>query len=66
MTTPEDMPYRIALILDGTVQQILYCKQEDAAKFLSQPTFYEIEEEADVIIGSSFDGTSFTAPTPAP
>lgn len=66
MTTLEDMPYRIALLIDGTVQQILYSNQEDAAKFLSQPTFQEIAEGLEVGIGFIFDGTDFSAPIPAP
>lgn len=66
MTTPENMPYRIALLIDSTVQQILYSNQEDAAKFLSQPTFHEIEEGLEVGVGFIFDGTNFNAPIPAP
>ena len=66
MTTPEDMPYKIALIIDGVVEQVLYSNQEDAAKFLSQPTFEEIAEQQDVQIGSTFDGTTFTAPRSFP
>ena len=62
MTTPEDMPYKIALIIDGVVEQILYSNQEDAAKFLSEPTFKEIPTEENVVIGSTFDGSTFTAP----
>lgn len=63
MTTPESMPYKIALIIDGVVEQVLYSNQEDAAKFLSQPIFYEIESGVEVEAGFIFDGQNFTAPT---
>lgn len=66
MTTPEEMPYKIALIIDGVVEQILYSNQADAAKFLSQPTFEEVPADDDVVIGSTFDGSSFTAPVNPP
>jgi hypothetical protein len=63
MTDPvaEGMPYKIALILDGKVEQVYYCSQEDAAKLLSGPTFYEIPEGTEVENGFSFDGTNFSA-----
>lgn len=66
MTTPDNMAYRIALLIDNKVEQILYSNQEDAAKFLSQPTFQEIAEGLEVGIGFIFDGTDFNAPIPAP
>jgi hypothetical protein len=58
--TIEGMPYKIALILDGKVEQIFYCSQEDTAKLLSNPTFHEIPEESEVEIGFSFDGNVFS------
>lgn len=55
-----EMPYKIALILDGKVEQIFYCSQEDTAKLLSNPTFYEIPADSQVEIGFSFDGSAFS------
>lgn len=61
MTDPtlDGMPYRIALVLDGKVEEIFYCSQELAAKMLSSATFYEIPENVEVNTGYSFDGTNF-------
>ena len=58
--TTEDMPYKVALIIDGKVEQIYYCSQEDTAKLLSNPTFYEIPEDSQVEVGFSFDGSTFS------
>ena len=58
----EGMPYKVALILDGKVEQVYYCSQEDAAKLLSGPTFYEIPEDIEVTNGFIFDGNNFSAP----
>lgn len=65
MTDPatDGMTYRVALILDGKVEQVYYCSQEDAAKLLSGPTFHEIPEGLEVINGFSFDGDTFSEPT---
>lgn len=60
--TPEEMPYKIALLIDGKVEQIYYANQADAAKLLSQPTFQEIPENEEVLTGYTFDGTNFIAP----
>jgi hypothetical protein len=59
-TTTDGMPYKIALIIDGVVEQIYYCSQEDAAKLLSSPTFHEIPEGSEVETGFSFDGNTFS------
>ena len=57
--TTEEMPYKIALVLDGKVEQIFYCSQQDAARLLSGPTFHEIPEGSQVETGFSFDGNTF-------
>lgn len=64
MTDPivDGMPYKIALILDGKVEQVYYCSQEDAAKLLSGPTFHEIPENIEVTNGFIFDGNTFSEP----
>lgn len=62
MTEPDisGMPYRVALILDGKVEEVFYCSQELAAKLLSSPTFYEIPEGLEVSSGFSFNNNAFS------
>lgn len=60
-STISEMPYRVALILDGKVEEIFYCSQELAAKLLSAPTFSEIPEGLEVTTGFSFNDNTFSA-----
>lgn len=61
MTDPaiEGMTYRVALIIDGKVEEIFHCSQALAAKLLSNPTFYEVPDGTEVLNGFSFDNNTF-------
>jgi hypothetical protein len=55
--------YRIAMIIDGIVHQVLVLEASDAARYLSEPVFIQIPRSQYVAPGDLFDGTSF-APRP--
>jgi hypothetical protein len=55
------MPYKVALILDGKVEEVFHCSQELAAKLLSSPTFHEVPEGTEINTGFNFDGNTFSA-----
>lgn len=51
--------YRIAMIIDGVVHQVMYLEARDAAKYLSSPTFVQIPRSQYVEGGDLFDGINF-------
>jgi len=52
--------YRIALIIDGTVYQVLLMDPKEAAKYLSNPEFIQIPKMLNVEPGFKYDGTTFS------
>lgn len=54
-------PFFIATIIDGVVHEINNVNGAQAARWLAQPTFVQIEQTT-CNIGWLFDGTNFTPP----
>lgn len=52
--------YRIAMVIDGVVHQILTLEAVDAARYLSEPKFVQIPRSLFVAPGDLHDGTKFT------
>ena len=51
--------YRIAMIIDGVVHQVMYLEARDAAKYLSEPIFVQIPRSLHVQGGDLYDGNIF-------
>lgn len=62
-TTEKETIYKVALLIDNVVSQILYSNSSDTAKFLSNPTFVQIPDNQEVEQGFVYDGTTFSQPT---
>jgi len=54
--------YRVAMVINGVVHNILTLGDEDAARFLSNPEFVQIPKTLFVETGATYDGTTFTPP----
>jgi hypothetical protein len=54
-------PYNIAMIIDGTVYQIINVDGQTAAMYLSNPTFVQVAQDV-ARIGWTYDGSEFTNP----
>lgn len=52
--------YRVAMVIDGVVHQVLVLESVDAARYLSNPTFIQIPRSLYVAPGDNYDGTSFS------
>jgi hypothetical protein len=59
--TIASFPYNVAMIIDGTVYQILNVDGQTAAMYLSNPTFVQVAQDV-ARIGWTYDGTEFTSP----
>jgi hypothetical protein len=53
--------YRIALVIDGVVHQLMFLDTADAARFLSNPVFVQIPRSQYVQMGDLWDGKKFIA-----
>ena len=53
--------YRIAMVIDGVVHQILSVEAQDAARYLSGPTFVQVPRSLYVAPGDGWNGTEFSA-----
>lgn len=51
--------YRIAMIIDGVVHQVLNLEAIDAARYLSDPVFIQIPRSTYVAPGDTYNGSSF-------
>ena len=50
----------IAIVLDGTVEDVIRCQNRMAALLLSNPDFIDFNpDESKVVIGAKYDGKSF-------
>jgi hypothetical protein len=54
-----DAKYKIAMIIDGVVHSVLFLKDQDAARYLSEPIFVQVPRSLDVRAGDEYDGQSF-------
>lgn len=54
--------YRVAMIIDGVVHNVLTLDDENAARYLSNPVFVQIPKTLYVETGSTYDGSTFTLP----
>jgi hypothetical protein len=52
-----NLDYSIALIIDGTVYQVLNTDGNSAAQFMSQPVFVQVDK-TEVAIGDKYDATT--------
>jgi hypothetical protein len=60
---PENVPpYAFVAIVDGVVVRRFNVDAEAAAVFARNPTFVQIPAGAVIPRGSTYDGTTFTAP----
>lgn len=60
---PEDPlagKYRVAMIIDGVVHQVLQLEPKEAAKYLSEPVFVQIPKMVYVEQGFKYDGEKFS------
>lgn len=51
--------YRIAMVIDNVVHQVMSLEAPDAARYLSAPTFIQIPKSLHVAPGDHHDGTNF-------
>ena len=56
---PKDK-YRIALIIDGTVYQVLIMEAPEAAKYLSNPVFVQVPKMTNCEPVFKWDGQQFS------
>jgi hypothetical protein len=54
--------YRIAMIINDVVYQVMTVEPVEAAKYLSNPTFIQIPKHLYVETGFKYDGSNFTEP----
>lgn len=54
-------PYFVAMIIDGKVYDVMNVDGTQAAKYLAQPTFVQVEM-GQVALGYRYDGTTFSLP----
>lgn len=53
----DNLNYSIALIIDGTVYQVLNTDGASAAQFLAQPTFVQVDKNL-VAIGDTYNAVT--------
>ena len=54
--------YRVAMVINGVTHTILNLEGQDAARYLSNPTFVQIPITLYVEPGFVYDGTTFAPP----
>jgi hypothetical protein len=54
-----NLDYSIALIINGTVYQVLNTDGNSAAQFMAQPTFVQVDK-TEVAIGDKYDAETGT------
>lgn len=54
--------YRVAMVIDGVVHQVMSLDAPDAARYLSGPQFIQVPRSLYVAPGDGWNGTSFTVP----
>jgi hypothetical protein len=52
--------YRIAMVINGVVHQVLNLEASDAARYLSEPVFIQIPRSLNVVPGDLYNGTTFS------
>ena len=52
--------YRVAMVIDGVVHQVLNLEASDAARYLSAPVFIQIPRSLYVVPGDLYNGTTFS------
>lgn len=56
-------PYFIAMVINGVVHEVFNVNGNQAARYLAQPTFVQIDQAANMCnVGWLYDGTVFTPP----
>lgn len=51
--------YRIAMVINGLVHQVMILDAPDAAKYLSEPIFIQIPRTLHVVNGDTYDNGKF-------
>lgn len=54
-------PYFIAMVIDGVVYDVMNVDEQNASKYMSQPTFVQVAM-GEASLGYTYDGTTFTPP----
>lgn len=54
-------PYFIAMVIDGTVYDVMNVDETTASKYMAQPSFVQVGM-GEVALGYTYDGTSFNPP----
>lgn len=54
-------PYFIAMVIDGLVHEMVNVNGSQAARFLAQPTFVQVDIGT-CQVGWTYDGTNFAPP----
>ena len=57
---PVKDPYYIVMVIDGIVYNVMTIEGTEAAKFLAQPTFVQVEDVTGINAGDTYDAATGT------
>ena len=51
-------PYYVVMVIDGVVFNVMTLEGTEAAKFLAQPTFVQVEDVTGIVTGDRYDAAT--------
>ena len=61
---PVKDPYYLVMVIDGVAYNVMTLEGTEAAKFLAQPTFVQVEDVTGIVAGDLYDAATGTFSKP--